>query len=196
MNKRGLITFIFVFLVTVLSFYFMIFVSKNLGAESILSLLLISVIPITIFMYQELKNIKGTKLKFIYDVLLMIFSIVSLLLVIYVVYTFISCNLDENCSYDIISIGVALYIPTMITIFLISISNIFRKTNKLNDYLTIITSIIILFTYLRYYLDSNLLNNIYPKSNFEYYNFVLQNYIYYVVMYMTIIIHKFINKVS
>lgn len=195
MNKRGIISFIFVFLATLISFYFMIFTSMIFSNESIWTLLLISIIPITIFMYQELKYIKKPKIKFIYDILLLLLTIASIGIIIYIAYTIISCAFSENCSYELFTIYTILYIPTIVAIFLLSIPNIFRKTNKLNDYLTIIASIIIVLIHLRYYIDPNLLNNIYPNMSGNDI-FVTQDYIYFIILVVTVILHKFINRVS
>lgn len=197
MNRRGTIKFIFVFLATLISFYFMVFTSRTIGIDSISMIALFFIIPLTIFMYQELKYIKKPKLKFIYDVVLMLLTICSIGITIYIIINMISCSFSTNCSYDLNSIYLILYLPVLLSIFLISIPDVFDKTNKLNDYLTIIGSIIVILIHIRYYKDPNLSNNIFTNTNnTEYYIFVSQNYIYFVIMYITVIIHKFINKVS
>ena len=194
MNKRGLIKLMFVFLAFFISFYFMNFETKILGIQSISLLFVLSIIPLTIFMYQELKYIKNLKIKFVYDVVLLLFTIGSICEIIFFVYNILSCIFSTTCSHDIAAISSIIYVPTIVSALLISITSVYRKTNKLNDYLTIIVSIIIIFIHLRYYFDNNLLNNIYPNSNnTEYYVFVTQNYIYFNIMYVTAIIHKFIN---
>lgn len=197
MNKRGTITFLFVFLATLISFYFMTFTSRVLNISSISMIALLFIIPLTIFMYQELKHIRNQKLKFIYDVILMLLTLFSIGIIIFLGIAFTSCSFTSNCSYDISNISIIIYIPVLLSIFLLNIPSVFGKTNKLNDYLTIITSIIVILIHIRYYNDSNLLNNIYPNSNNQdYFIFIYQNYIYFIIMYITVIIHKFINKVS
>lgn len=195
MNKRGIITFIFIFLATLITFYFMIFTSMIFSSESIFSLLLILIIPITIFMYQELKYVKNKKIKFIYDIILMLLTIMSIGIVMYIVWTTLSCLFNDNCSYESYTIYTIIYIPVILALFLLSIPNIFRKTNKTNDYITIIISTIIILIHLRYYFDSNLINNIY--SNIGGYDIIVtQNYIYFIILILSTILHKFINKVS
>lgn len=197
MNKRGTVTFLFVFLATLISFYFMTFTSRILDVSSIGMIALLFIISLTIFMYQELKHLKKPKLKFIYDVVLMLLTFCSIGIIIFIGITYTSCVFSINCSYDINTIFSTIYIPVLLSIFLLSIPSVFGKTNKLNDYLTIIASIIVILIHIRYYRDPNLLNNLYPNPNNEdYFFFIYQNYIYFVIMYITTIIHKFINKVS
>jgi hypothetical protein len=81
---------------------------------------------------------------------------------------------------------------------LFSFSNIFHKTNKINYILTIVVSIIIILIHLRYYFDPNFANNLIDGSEGTKYSYIyiIQNYIYFTIMYIIVLIHEAINKAS
>lgn len=197
MNKKEIIKFIFVLFAVVISFDFMLR-TDEVGLNSMFNI--VNVVnfffALTIFMFCNMKKIR--KFKFIYDVILMLLMVFSAAWVCYFAYGIISCLVSPSYSMDGSSIFPIIYSPILFLMLLFSFSDIFNKTNKVNYILTIVVSIIIILIHLRYYFDPNFANNIIDGSNgteYSYY-YVIQNYIYFVIMYIIILLHKAINKAS
>jgi hypothetical protein len=197
MNKKEIIKFIFVLLAAVISFDFMI-KTEEVGLNSMFNI--VNVIDfffaLTIFMFYNMKKIK--RYKFIYDVTLMLLMVFSAALVIYFLYSLISCFISINCSMENTTFFIILYPTILFLMLLFSFSNIFDKTNKINCILTIGVSIIIILIHLRYYFDPNFANNLIDGSEGTKYSYIyiIQNYIYFTIMYIIVLIHEAINKAS
>ena len=76
---------------------------------------------------------------------------------------------------------------------LLSIDDIFYETDKKNDYLTMLVTVIILLVHLNYYFNPRFKNtNTFLVQ--ESYIYVEQNYIYFFLLYAITIINKLIKK--
>ncbi len=195
MNKKEIIKFIFVLLVVIVSFNFMLR-TEEIGLNSMFNMLNIInfFLALTIFMFYNMKRIK--KFKFIYDVILMLLIVFSTLVILYILYTSISCFSSVNCSMEDSVLSIALYPTILFLMLLFSFNDIFHKTNKINYILTIILATIILLIHLRYYFDPNFINNVLDGDlGIQYsYVYVVQNYVYFIIMYIVILSQKIINK--
>lgn len=197
MNKKEIIKFIVVLLAVVISFNFMLTV-EAVGLNSMLNI--INVIDfffaLTIFMYYNMKKVK--RYKFIYDVILMLLMILSALWIFYILYCLISCFISITCSMEGITFFMMQYPTILFLMLFFSFEDIFKETSKTNYILTIVVSIVIILLHLRYYFDPNFANNIIEgNEGSEYsYVYVIQNYIYFAIMYIIILVNKVINKAS
>lgn len=145
-------------------------------------------------MFYNMKRIK--KFKFIYDVILMLLIVFSTLVILYILYTSISCFSSVNCLMEDNVLFIALYPTILFLLLLFSFNDIFHKTNKTNYILTITLNTIILLIHLRYYFDPNFINNVLDGDlGIQYsYVYVAQNYVYFIIMYIVILSQKIINK--
>ncbi len=195
MNKKEIIKFIFVLLVVIVSFNFMLR-TEEIGLNSMFNMLNIInfFLALTIFMFYNMKRIK--KFKFIYDVILLLLIVFSTLVILYILYISISCLSSVNCSMEDSVLFIALYPTILFLMLLFSFNDIFHKTNKINYILTIILATIILLIHLRYYFDPNFINNVLDGDlGIQYsYVYVVQNYVYFIIMYIVILSQKIINK--
>ena len=195
MNKKEIFKFIFVLLVVIISFNFML-ITEEIGLNSMFNILNIIdfFLALTIFMFYNMKRIK--KFKFIYDVILMLLIVFSTLVILYILYTSISCFSSVNCLMEDNVLFIALYPTILFLMLLFSFNDIFHKTNKTNYILTITLNTIILLIHLRYYFDPNFINNLLDGDlGIQYsYVYVAQNYVYFIIMYIVILSQKIINK--
>jgi len=140
---------------------------------------------ITIYMYKYKDKIN--KYKFMYDVILMLLMFFSSILLMYII-----VSIFRNIEYIITESHILFIIFNIYFILKITIDNIIelkKETNKINDYLILITFSIINLVFIRYYLN---INNIIQSS--EKINFIFQNNIYFFVMLFMTEIHKYITN--
>lgn len=184
MNKRNLIKTILVLISLILIIWFQIKI-EDISFVFLIPFLFI----ITNYMYKYKDNIK--KFKFIYDVILIILLLSCLLLGLYIIIV------QFDSLESIIDIPVAfIYLINLyfiIEIFIDSIINIKKETNKLNDYIIIISFIIINLIYIRYHFNVSLI----ITPTLENSMFIKQNYIYFFIMLLVIEIHNYLtNKLT
>lgn len=195
MNKKELVKNFIVLLAVAISFYFMINADST-GINSIFNLLNIIdfMFALTIFMFCNMKKIK--KNKFVYDVVLMLLMFFSTAWICYFIYNIIVCFASVNCEIENTTFFILIYPTILFLMILFNISDIFNKTNKVNYILTIVVSVVVISVHLRYYFDPSFANNIienFDRNEFTE-NYVIQNYIYFVIMYLIVLINKAINK--
>lgn len=192
MNKRALVNLILSTVVLIL------LIKCFLTQTGLYSIYIFSIdifIVATIFMYQRKNNIK--KMKFVYDVILMLMMFFSFLILGYIFYAFISQVLNNNILDDYVSILYIVFPIFNLIIIIFSFCNLFKKTNKNNDYLSIFCSVLITVIYIRY-LNMPIFNNIsLNDSNFDLYaKAINQNLPYFTSLYFLATVHYFLNKVS
>jgi hypothetical protein len=191
MNKRGLIKYIFILITAIISFYFMFTSDINV---TIIPVLFIFIFALTIFMFVYRNNIK--KFKFIYDVSLMLLMVFTVACFALSLYDIIKCYLNSSCGIEVESIGTTLYILLLFIMILFGIKDIYTKTNKTNDILTIVISSLIILIHIRYYLEPNFVHKLTKGNEFILYKYqyITQNYIYFTIMYIISIIHYGLNR--
>jgi len=200
MNKKEIIKFIFVLLAVTISFDFML-KTEEVGLNSMFNIVNVIdfLFALTIFMFYYMKKIK--RFKFIYDVILMLLMVFSAAFVFFFLYAFISCFFSVNCSMEDTTFFIIIYPTILFLMLFFSFNNIFNKTNKINKanyILTIVVSIIIILIHLRYYFDPDFANNLMDGDEGVQYSYVyvIQNYIYFSIMYIIVLVHQLINKES
>lgn len=194
MNKRGILKFVFVFIVTSVSFYFMINTSGIIDSIFNLTIALDFLITLTIYMYLNKNKIK--KNKFIYDVILMLMMIFSALYIFYFIYSIISYSFSPSYNTEWNFVFAAIYPIFLFLMILFGLGDITHKTNKENDILTIIVSILILLIHASYYLEPNFVHKLTGNHSFDSfsYDYIAQNYIYFVIMYFVTFVHYIVNR--
>ena len=183
MNKRALIKFSLLFFAFLIPPFLMIVVTGEFGSIFNPILILDLVVALSIFMYDSRKRIK--KHNFIYNVINLLLIVVSVAYIGYIILSTIMCNLGPECTINIFTIIGVLYPIPLILVILYSFKDIFNKTNKTNDYLTILVSTMTILIHLRYYSKTDI---------FDSYNYLGQNYIYLYTMYLLVLIHYKLNK--
>ena len=182
MYKRNIlkIALILISVIFILHFQFKV--------EGIGFLFLIPVLFLTTsYMYKYKNKIK--EYKFIYDVILMLFLFFSSLILLFILFNI--PNLINAVSFEPVIIVLVLGgLYLLLKIFIDSIITRNEQNDKINDYLIIITFLIVDLVFIRYYLD---IRNAIP-GNIESVHFIQQNYIYFLIMMLVIELHKYINK--
>lgn len=180
MNKRNLIKSVLVLISMILIIWFQIKI-EDIGFVFLIPFLFI----ITNYMYRYKDNIK--KFKFIYDVILMILLLFSSLLGLYIIIVQLkSLKSITDIPYAFIYLF-NLYL--IIKIFIDSLIDMKKDTNKINDYITIIVFTIINLIYIRYHFEVSLI----IRTTLENSEFIKQNYIYFFIILSVIEIHKYLS---
>lgn len=196
-NKSGLIKYIFIFIAIFISLYFSgeMFYQSGIKGFSLI-ILFNSLLVLTIYMYSNKDRIK--KFKFIYDVILILFSLLYIFLFLYIIWGYIICFSNYNCSPEFQGIFLILFIALSLMMLVFNFKDIFHQSNKTNDILTIIVSLLIILIHLRYYYDPYLVYYLIKEDFYqEYlYNYVTQNYGYFTMMYFILLIHRKINQMT
>lgn len=194
MNRRGLIKYIFICATAIISFYFMTTNDVGFGNALGLPMIFAFFFALTIFMF--FKKEKIIKHKFIYDVILLLMMIFFIVCSLYVIYTDITCYFNASCSINLESNSTMIYAILLFAMLLFGLGDIFSKTNKVNDILTISVSSLIILIHARYYLDSNFIHNIVEGDILYSYYYISQNYIYFIIMYIVVMMHRRVNKTA
>ena len=179
MNKRNLIKSVLVLISIILIIWFQIKI-EDIGFVFLIPFLFI----ITNYMHRYKDNIK--KFKFIYDVILMILMLFSLLLGLYIIIGQLKSLESITNTPALIYLFILYFI---IKIFIDSLIDMKKDTNKINDYITIIVFTIINLIYIRYHFEVSLV----IKTTLENSEFIKQNYIYFFIILLVIEIHKYLS---
>ena len=197
MNKTAYIKLVFAFLATIIFFIFL--TNSNSGIPNFFNpvIILDFILAFTIFMYIN-KNGHIFKNKFICNVILMLLIVISFVYASYWLFSHIFCYIGPDCGFEKLTIYIEL-LPTLLFLNLfLSFKDIFSKTNKVNDWLIIVISLLMIFVHVRYYFDDNILNKI-VNSNYATEiseKFVFQNYGYYTFLLFISFIHRYINSTN
>lgn len=197
MNKSGLIKYILIILSFLCSIYFLATNFTEFGTNILFPIIFYVLIAIIIFIFIKRKKI--AKSKAIYNIITIISIVLLASTLALYIYTKVSCYFSSSCLISFEMEKVAIYIILSVLMLLFCFKDIYSKTNSVNDILTVVTCLLIMFIYLRYYLDPgfahNILNidmkDVYKSSSYIY---ITQNYIYFSIMYVLILFHKLVNK--
>lgn len=191
MNKRNVLEIISLGIATILSIIFVLFKTNN--ASVIFSFLFFIPSAISIYMFYSFDKIKKCNNKILKIILISIFF----LLIIYnLIFLFFLIASIFNSGNDIFSkINCIFSYVFFILLFAIFIFNFIENDNTaINSNMIIISSITISLIHIYYFLNPYLRNNTsdvwYDDSSI----FIEQNYLYFSIMYIIIIINKFYNK--
>ena len=122
--------------------------------------------------------------------------IFSTLYFLYFSYSEITCYFSNICDLESSTVFTIIYPIFLFMALFFSLSDVFNKTNKANDILTIIVSLLIILIHLRYYFEPKFIHNLVENGAYNQYSYyyVIQNYIYFVAMYLITLLHHKVNK--
>lgn len=160
-------------------------------------------IAVTIFLIYKYKDTESKKLK----TLMIVLSIISGIMILYILYILLGThayqiihdyygneikiiNYAERIKEIVTFLSLFIYFISMFLSLLLCFDDLDKKTNKVNYILTVIVTILAII------VSINFLVNPYINSLPDKVHCLLQNYPYFSIMYIGIIIHRFINKVS
>lgn len=168
-----------------------------------LSLAIVSLTIFMIYKYKDIKNKKWAKP-----------SIIALIVISLLIIGFICFNLFAYV-YPIIydyygnkiklidhigqisdyakNLSIMIYFISLFLVLFFCFDNLDKKSNKTNYILTILATILVIGIHI-YYFSNSYINSDLLTATDEKFNYMLQNYPYFSVMYIGIIIHQFINK--
>lgn len=181
MHKRNILkmTLILISVVFILHFQFKV---EGIGFLFLVPILFLT----TSYMYKYKDKIK--KYKFIYDVILMLLIFFSAIILLFILLNI--SNLIKVISVEPIVLFIFGGLYLLLKIFIDSIITRNEQNDNINDYLIIITFLIINLIFVRYYLDiCNIISSTTERTHF-----VQQNYIYFFIMLFVIEVHKYINN--
>ena len=192
MNKKSIINLLLSLAILVLLLISFV-KSEGIGIFSMLGIDLF--ISLTVIMFYRRNLVK--KLKFFYDVILLLMMFFSIMLIGYFAFAIISSLFNYNISYEYSTLVVIIFPLLNFNIIFFSLNNIKSKTNKNTDLLTILVSLIIILIFTRYFIDPNFISNN-SIQDFQYYKiqYLWQNLMYATILYFLVSIHYFVNKVS
>lgn len=186
MNGKSFLKNILLFILVIISIFFIITKPGFTGIGTRPLLILIT-IPLNILLLE-----KRTKPNKFFKISKILLSIINISWFLFHIYEFISAYIEWNyIELDITYI----YTIILFTTFLTSIKDIKKETNTLNDFLTILTTTLLIIIHYRYYLDRSFLHNI-VNTNKQYYIYITQYYIYFILMYIILFINKKINQIK
>lgn len=148
-------------------------------------------IPITLLIIILKQKNKKKKHQKIFNFIFTIICLINILLFIYYLYIIIS----NYIKWNYIEPNFAFYyLIILYTSFILSIFDLKKDTNKLNDILTIIICFIITLVHYRYYIDTHFLHNLVNLDNAMVgntsNNYINQYYNCFTIMLLTLLIHK------
>jgi len=192
MNHRAILKILFLFITFIISCIFL-FTKYNIEALRYF----IFLIPILIQIILTNKFISKNKKSKLF---LIVFIIISLIDIIIISLPFIY-TLNEFIRFGSFNLEVEFYYLIIIWItFILSFYDIKKDTNRLNDILTIIVSLIISLVHYRYYIDPKFLHNLINLEGAivlsNSYNYVSQYYLSFFIMYIVLLIQKIINNIT
>ena len=193
MNKRNILEIISLGIATILSIIFVLFKTNN--ASVIFSFLYFIPSAISINMFYSFDKIKKCNNKILKIILISIFFILIIYNLIFLYFLITSIF---NSGNDIFSkINCIFSYVFFILLFAIFIFNFIENDNTaINSNMIIISSTTISLIHIYYFLNPYLRNNTsdvwYDGSSI----FIEQNYLYFSIMYIIIIINKFYNRLN
>ena len=194
MNKRNVLEIISLGIATILSIIFVLFKTNN--ASVIFSFLFFIPSAISIYMFYSFDKIKKCNNKILKIILISIFFLLIIYNLIFLFFLIITSIF--NSGNDIFSrINCIFSYVFFILLFAIFIFNFIENDNTaINSNMIIIASTTISLIHIYYFLNPYLRNNTsdvwYDGSSI----FIEQNYLYFSIMYIIIIINKFYNRLN
>lgn len=192
MNKKNILNILLILITIILVITF-----DALDVFDTLVYLIPLLFSISITMFMKRKEVN--KYKSIYNVIMMLLVVFSFLFLGILIYSNITCMIDKHCSNNYETEGLILLLTVLYTLLFTNIVDIKLKHNKMYDILLYIISVVVFIIYGRYYLDNDFYHN-YMNLNKEDINiqnsylYITQNYIYFNIVYLCLIIYYFVNR--
>jgi len=195
MSKRNILELMSLSIAAIFSIIFVLFKTNN--ASVIISFLYFIPSAISIYMFYNFNKIKNCKSKILKIVLMSIFAI----LIIYnLIFLYLLITSMYNSGNDIFAkLNYIFSYIFFILLFTIFIFNFIENDNTIiNSNMIIISSITISLIHIYFFLNPYLRNNVSDVWYSDYGSsiFIEQNYLYFSIMYIIIIINKFYNRLK
>ena len=195
MNKRNVLEILSFSSAVILSIIFVIFKTNN--ASVIFSFLYFIPSAISVYMFYSLDRIKKCKNKILKIILIAIFFLLIIYNLIFLFFIIVSMY---NCGNDIFAkLNYIFSYVYFILLFSIFTFNFIENDNTvINSNMIIISSITISLIHIYFFLNPYLRNNARDVwyDDFGSSIFIEQNYLYFSIMYIIIIINRFYNKLK
>lgn len=205
MNRKNILSLLVMTLTTIVSLFFIMYVSND--SSTLLSFIPILISSISITIFYKYDDYKDQKYSIIYEIIMICFGIFDILFISFLLFGSFGGGASVTDQFGNTSHFVPdffecinlfssiLYFILMFTVLIFCFLDLDKKTENTNFYLIIISSLLIIFVHARYFFDSNLHAD---KASDTWYKgsslFIEQNYVYFVILYLITIIHKFIMK--
>ena len=190
MKKYNIISIIMI----TITIYFVSKFSMVVGYD-FLTLMYPFILSVAITMLYKKKSIK--KCSSLYNVILLLIMLFGILFIAYIIYSIMNCMCSSVCSNNWNVYQQLLLLLVLFILLLFNIVDINKLQNIKTHIFTWIISTIVIMIYLRYYYDIGFIHNYMYQNQYQIqdsYIYITQNYIYFNILYISILIHYVMNK--
>lgn len=194
MNKN-MIKLFFVVITVLLSFFTFLSTRYENSTMSVVSVLLSLVFAIPFIMQNKTSVIKNQKQKVIYKGIMYALYLVSFLIVLFLTLDIITSQTDIFMKFDRFKevFSNLLFMTTSWLMLFFSFIELDEQGTRTNFALTVIVSLVIILIHLAYFISPNLKTIINDSQIGEKAIYITQNYIYFGIMYVLLLINKLVK---
>lgn len=196
MNKKY-IKLIIIIITTLLSFYTFLSTRYEYSIVSEISVLLSLIFSLPIIMHYEYSYIKKEKFKTIYLTIMIILYFISFAIISLLLIEIINNQIDIFIKFETFKVIFSnlLFMTTSWLMLFTAFVDIDKEEEKANFIITIIVLLIVILVHINYYINPNLKTIINESTIGEKALYITQNYIYFGIMYVLILISKLVKKI-
>ena len=209
MNKRNYIKIFVIFITVTLSLFAFLSTRYEYSLVSGIIVPISLLFAIPIFMSYKYKDIEKKKFKTLYLIIMIILYILIAiflsLFVLEILYPTAYIILEDGNKIPTGGIfqkvrelntlfSPLLFMITSWLMLFINFNDLDKKDDKVEFYLTLAVSLIIILIHINFYINPNLRKDVNIMSIDEQATYITQNYIYFAIMYVALITKKFITK--
>lgn len=196
MNKNYIKLYLIIITV-LLSFYTFLSTRYEYSTVSEISIVLSFIFALPILMHSKYNIIKKEKIKIVYLIIMLILYLISFIIILCLLIDIIKYQNSIFIIFDTIKVIFSnlLFMTTSWLMLLINFIDIDKEERKETYIITIIVLSVIILVHINYYINLNLKTIINETTIGEKALYITQNYIYFGLMYILILIKKFINKI-
>lgn len=196
MNKNYIKLYLIIITV-LLSFYTFLSTRYEYSTVSEISIVLSFIFALPILMHSKYNIIKKEKIKIVYLIIMLILYLISFIIILCLLIDIIKYQNSIFIIFDTIKVIFSnlLFMTTSWLMLLINFIDIDKEERKETYIITIIVLSVIILVHINYYINPNLKTIINETTIGEKALYITQNYIYFGLMYILILIKKFINKI-
>lgn len=194
MNKN-MIKLFFVVITVLLSFFTFLSTRYENSTMSVVSVLLSLVFAIPFIMQNKTSVIKNQKQKVIYKGIMYALYLVSFLIILFLTLDIITSQTDIFTKFDRFKevFSNLLFMTTSWLMLFFSFIELDEQGTRTNFALTVIVSLVIILIHLAYFISPNLKTIINDSQIGEKAIYITQNYIYFGIMYVLLLINKLVK---
>lgn len=193
--NRNIVKLFFVVIAVLLSFFTFLSTRYEYSTMSGISVLLSLFFAIPIVMHSKINIIRNKKLKLIYRIIMYVLYFVSFLIVLSLALDMVINQTNIFLKFDNLKekFSNLLFMTTSWLMLFFSFGELEEQNNKKNFVLTIVVSLVIVLIHLAYFISPNLKTIINDSQIGEKAIYITQNYIYFGIMYVLLLINKLIK---